>query len=51
MMETLHVYLHGKHAGSLFSDKGKLSFAYETAYLQQNEAKPPAPGERCRGED
>ena len=23
-------------AGTLFSDKGKLSFAYETAYLQQN---------------
>ncbi len=40
MMETLHVYLHGKHAGSLFSDKGKLSFAYETAYLQQNDAAP-----------
>lgn len=35
-METLHVYLRGNRAGTLFSDKGKLSFAYETAYLQQN---------------
>lgn len=35
-METLHVYLHGNRVSTLFSDKGKLSFAYETAYLQQN---------------
>lgn len=34
-MDTLHVYLRGIRVGTLLSDKGRLSFVYETEYLQR----------------
>ncbi len=33
-MEQLHVYLRGERVGTLMSDKGRLFFEYEPAYLQ-----------------
>lgn len=40
MMETLNVYLRGRKAGVLRSDKGRLSFAYDDAYMAAEDALP-----------
>lgn len=37
-MERLHVYLRGERVGTLMSDKGRLTFEYEPAYLQSSGA-------------
>ncbi len=39
-METLNVYLKGIKAGTLVSDKGRLSFAYNEQYLSMPDAAP-----------
>lgn len=39
-METLNVYLRGRKAGVLRSDKGRLSFAYDDAYMAAEDALP-----------
>lgn len=38
-MEELYVYLYGQRVGSLYTDKGKLTFAYDEQYVNQHNAE------------